>query len=60
MGRFFYKKSLNMGPVFYKKKSLNLGAIFLTWAQISGFSHGKTPENKKFFEKWAYFFKKNP
>ena len=49
MGRFFYKKSLNMSPVFYKqkKKSLNMCPIF--W--LSPNFGGKNSENCKICEK---------
>ena len=56
-GSLFYKKSLNMGPIFYQKIRKH-GSTFLTWAQIFGYSHGENPENREIFEKWAYFSRK--
>ena len=52
-GSLFYKKSLNMGPVFYQKILKHWWVNFSDWAQIFGFSHGENPENRKIFEKWA-------
>ena len=65
-GLFFYKKSLNMGPVFYQKKSLNMGQLF--WMSTKfynfwGFCHAKTPKIAKFLKnrpRMALFFTKNP
>ena len=45
-GLLFYKKSLNMGPVFYQK-ILKHGSTFLI-----------EPKNHKIFEIWAYFSRK--
>ena len=48
-GSFFYKNSLNMGPIFYQK-ILKHGSTFLTEPKFSGlFSHGKNSKNHKFF-----------
>ena len=59
MGHFFYKESLNMGPVFYQKKSLNMGPIF--WlTQIFGFLHGENSKNHKNLWKMGIYFMKNP
>ena len=49
-GSLFYKKSLNMGPIFYKKILIH-GSTFLTWAC-------ENPENCKICEKWVYFSRK--
>ena len=52
-GSLFYKKSLNMGPVFYPK-ILKHGSTFLTEPQImwfSGFSPCENPKNCEIFEK---------
>ena len=64
-GSLFYKKSLNMGPVFYQK-ILKHGSTFLNehkiW-QFWGFCHAKTPKIAKFLKnrpKMALFFTKNP
>ena len=44
-GSLFYKKFLDIGPVF-SKKSLNMDPIY-DWAQTSRFSHGENPENHR-------------
>ena len=46
-GSVFYKKSLNMGPVFLPKKSLNMGQLF--W--LSPKLRDVKPENREIFEK---------
>ena len=51
-----YKKSLNMGPIFYEKKILKHGSNFLTEPKFSGFCMAKSP--KKNCETWAYFSRK--
>ena len=56
-GSLFYKKTLNMGPVFHQK-ILKHGSTFLTEPKFSGFSHGENPGNREFFEKWAYISRK--
>ena len=56
-GSLFYKKSLNMGPVFCQK-ILKHGSTFLTEPKFSGFRMSKNPENSEIFEKWAYFWRK--
>ena len=56
-GSLFYKKSLNMGPVFYQK-ILKHGSTFLTEPKFSSFRMAKTPQNCEIFEKWAYFSRK--
>ena len=53
-GLLFYKKSLNMGPVFYQK-ILKHESTFLTEPKFSGFRMAKTPKS---FEKRAYFSRK--
>ena len=40
MGHFFYKKSLNMGPIFYPQ-ILKHGSNFLTEPKFSGFAWRK-------------------
>ena len=45
MGHFFYKKSLNMGPVFYQRNPcLEHGS---TESKFSGFRMAKTPKIAK-------------
>ena len=58
-GSLFYKKSLNMGPVFYKKKkkSLSMGQ-FSDWAQSFGFSPCENPPESQNLWKMGLFFKK--
>ena len=55
-GSLFYKKSLNMGPVF-TKISIKHGSTFLTEPKFS--AHGENPETREIFEKRAYF-SRNP
>ena len=47
-GSLFYKKSLNMGPVFYKKKSLNMGPI--TWLSPNFWQVTKFVKNGPIFQ----------
>ena len=56
-GSLFYKKFLNMGPVFYQN-ILKHGSTFLTEPKFSGFRMVKTPD-REIFEKWAYFLEKS-
>ena len=56
-GSLLYKKSLNMGPVFYQR-ILKHGSAFLTEPKFSGFRTGENTENHKTVEKWAYFSRK--
>ena len=53
-GLLFYKKSLNMGPIFYQQ-ILKHGSTFLTEPKFLGFRMAKNPKNHEIFEKWAYF-----
>ena len=57
-GSLFYKKSLNMDPVFYQK-ILKHGSTFLTVPKFSGFRMAKTPKVAKFLKNGP-IFKKNP
>ena len=56
-GSLFYKKSFNMGPVFYKKICKS-GSSFLTEPKFSRFCMAKTQKNHKICEKLAYFSRK--
>ena len=57
-GSLFYKKSLNMGPVFYQKKSLNMGQFFWLSPKLRdfwGFHHAKTPKITEFLKNRPIF-----
>ena len=58
-GSLFYKKSLNMGPVFSTKKSLNMGQRFWLSPNFRVFAWLK-PRKLWNFCKMGLFFKKNP
>ena len=55
---FFYKKSLNMGPVFYKK-ILKHGSNFLTEPKFLGFHMAKTPKITNFVKTGPIFQEKS-
>ena len=57
-GSFFYKKSLNMGPIFYQK-ILKHGTTFLTEPKFSGFCMAKTPKIVKFLKNGPIFQEKS-
>ena len=57
-GSLFYKKSLNMGPVFLPK-ILKHGSTFLTEPKFSGFSMAKTPKIAKFLKNLHIFQEKS-
>ena len=46
-GSFFYKNSLNMGPIFYQK-ILKHGSTFLTEPKFSGFRMAKLQKSQNF------------
>ena len=56
-GSLFYKKSLNMGPVFYQK-ILKHGSTFLTLPKFLGLCMAKTPKITKFLKNGPIFKKK--
>ena len=58
MGRFFYKKSLNMGPIFYQK-ILKHGSTFLTEPKFLGFRMAKAPKIAKFLKNGPIFQEKS-
>ena len=54
----FYKKSLNMGPIFYPKKSLNMGQLFWLSPKLRdfrGFRMAKTPKMAEFLKNRPIF-----
>ena len=53
-GLLFYKKSLNMGPVFYQK-ILKHGSTFLTEPEFLGFRMAKTLKIAKFLKNGSIF-----
>ena len=57
-GSLFYKKSLNMGPVFYQK-ILKHGSTFLTEPKFLGFHMAKTLKIAKFLENGPIFQEKS-
>ena len=57
-GSLFYKKSLNMGPVFYQN-ILKHGSNFLTEPKCSGFRMAKTPKIAKFLKNGPIFQEKS-
>ena len=57
-GSLFYKKSLNMGPVFYQK-ILKHGSTFLTEPKFSGFRMAKTSKITKFLQNGRIFQEKS-
>ena len=57
-GSLFYKKSLNMGPVF-NQKILKHGSTFLTEPKFSGFRRAKTPKIAKFLKNGPIFQEKS-
>ena len=57
-GSLFYKKSLNMDPVFYQK-ILKHGSTFLTELKFSGFRMAKTPKIVNLFKNWPIFQEKS-
>ena len=57
-GSLFYKKSLNMGPVFYQK-ILKHGLTFLTEPKFLGFRMAKTPKIAKFLKNGPNFQEKS-
>ena len=57
-GSLFYKKSLNMGPVFYQK-ILKHGSTVLTEPKFLGFRMTKTPKIAKFLKKGPIFQEKS-
>ena len=58
MGCFFYKKSLNMGPVVYQK-ILKHGSSFLIKPKFLGFRMVKTPKIVKFLKNGPIFQEKS-
>ena len=57
-GSLFYKKSLNIGPVFYQK-ILKHGSTFLTEPKFSGFCMAKTLKIAKFLKNGPIFQEKS-
>ena len=53
-GLLFYKKSLNMGPIFYQK-ILKHGSTFLTEPKFLGFRMAKNPENREILKNRPIF-----
>ena len=57
-GSLFYKKSLNMGPIFYPKKSLNMGQLLWLSPKLCdcwGFHQAKTQKIVEFLKNRPIF-----